>query len=108
MKILFVQPPVVLNLSGNSDAEMIRLFEWVHMKMDVNYLMTMLMQTGKVLRPIFWEHLMRTLREIERHYRPSFRQLPLIGVMFHYTFSFLYRTIAIFRYLILKLHDTTS
>ena len=82
---------VILNVSGNSDAEMIRLFAWVHMKMDVNYLMVMLMQPDKVFKPIFWKHLRHTLMMIEQYYRPFFRKLPLIRAVFHYPFSFLYR-----------------
>jgi anaerobic magnesium-protoporphyrin IX monomethyl ester cyclase len=98
---------VVLNFSGNSDAEMIRLLNWVHMKMDVNYLIVMLTQPNKILKPIFWEHLMYTLRAVKQYYGPFFRKLPLIRVLLRYTFSLLYKTISIFRRLVLKLHNAT-
>ena len=61
---------VVLNVSGNSDAEMIRLFNWTHMRMNVNYLTIMLMQR-KIFKPIFWKHLRRTIASLVRYYAPS-------------------------------------
>ena len=93
---------VILNVSGNSDAEMIRLFDWVHMKMDVNYLMVMLTQPNKVFKPVFRKHLSRALGKIEKYYEPFFSKWPLSRTVFRYAFSLIYKTLSILRKLIIK------
>jgi len=70
---------VILNVSGNSDAEMIRLFDWVHMRMNVNYLTTMLMQR-KIFKPIFWKRLRRTIASLARYYAPSLHRV-LVSIL---------------------------
>lgn len=61
---------VILNMSGNSDAEMSRLFNWVHLQMYFNYLGTLFRQQGKRFRRVFWWHLGVTLRAALRYYVP--------------------------------------
>lgn len=59
---------VVLNVSGQSDQDMIRLLEWVRMKMDWDYLFTMLGERGNSGH--LFQHLLNTLDEVGRYYAP--------------------------------------
>jgi len=64
---------IVLNVSGESDEEMIRLFDWVHLKMDVDYLLSMLVQPRKLSRPASWAPwVRRVLSKLTSYYTPSF------------------------------------
>ena len=94
---------VILNVSGNTDDEMIRLFKWVHMKMDINYLMVILTQKDKVFRSIFWRHLDQALTKIEEYYASCFENPQLSMRVVNYALSLICRLTSVARRLIFKL-----
>jgi radical SAM superfamily enzyme YgiQ (UPF0313 family) len=59
---------IVLNVSGQSDPQMIRLFQWVQMKMDWDYLCTLLQR--RELTDGTFRHLLNTFDEVGRYYVP--------------------------------------
>ncbi len=68
---------VVLNVSGRDDQEMIRLFAWLDMKMDWDYLSVMLRQ-GEWSRQAFWQQLLGALDKAGRFYAPGLTQSALL------------------------------
>lgn len=64
---------VVLNVSGHSDDEMIRLLKWLDLKMDQDYIFTLLGSSGGLKSPRFWEHLRHTVDEWFQFHLPGLR-----------------------------------
>jgi radical SAM superfamily enzyme YgiQ (UPF0313 family) len=63
---------VLLNVSGQSDQRMAELFRWVHMKMEVDYVGTLLRQGGFAPRSReFWEQVKKAAAHAGHYYLPS-------------------------------------
>lgn len=66
---------VVLNVSGQSDEAMARLFQWVEMRMDRDFILTWLEQGGALNNPRFWSHVLSTLDKMGAYYAPGLTRL---------------------------------
>ncbi|MFQ5646956.1 MAG: B12-binding domain-containing radical SAM protein [bacterium] len=66
---------VVLNVSGKSDEEMIRLFEWIHLKMEVDYFLNVLREPQKVSLKKLWNLLTRIYKRAVPYYKSCMRSL---------------------------------
>ena len=64
---------VVLNVSGQSDEEMTRLLHWFDLKMDQDYVFTLLRSPNRLKNPRFWEHLRHTVDEWFQFHYPGLR-----------------------------------
>jgi len=88
----YLIPNIVLNVSGQSDAEMIRLFYWVHMKMEVDYLWT-LIREGKLFKPIFRQQYQQASIKVRQYlqlYSPAYQKAQQGMRTFRQTLSTLY------------------
>ncbi|NPV85839.1 MAG: B12-binding domain-containing radical SAM protein [Anaerolineae bacterium] len=88
----YLIPNIVLNVSGQSDEEMIRLFYWVHMKMEVDYLQT-LVREGKLFKPIFRQQYRQASIKVRQYlqlYSPAYQKAQRGAQIIRQTLSSLY------------------
>ena len=88
---------VVLNVSGHSDKEMIRLFGWAHKEMHINYLKILFADRKYVSRERYLTFLYETYRIIQLYYANDWtishaliRRLLRVGHLFARGLAFLF------------------